>query len=64
MRCYIQKTERRERSSNIQMRKFHEWVIEFALIDIPIKNLQYTWSNFRAQAACSKIDLFSPPSSG
>lgn len=30
------------RSSYIQMRNFHDWVTEFALIDIPIKNLQYT----------------------
>lgn len=43
-------------SSNIQTRKFHEWVAEFALIYIQIKNLEYTWSNFRGQAIWRKID--------
>lgn len=49
---------RGKRSSNIQMRNFLDWVTKFALIDISIKKLQYTWSNFRAQPLCSKIDWF------
>lgn len=38
-----------------QSKEFHEWVTQFALIDNPIKNVQYTWLNFRESAACSKI---------
>lgn len=40
------------------MRNFHDWGTKFALIDISIKNLQSTWSNFIAQVACSKNDWF------
>lgn len=39
---YYEKIEMVEgrRTSNIQVKKFHEWIAEFTLIDIPIKNLQ------------------------
>lgn len=37
---------------------FHDWIAEFALIDLPLPNLQHTWSNFRINASCSKIDRF------
>lgn len=51
------------RSSNIQIKKFMNGVIEFALIDITIKNLQYTWTNFRENklhVAKYKILLYDP----
>lgn len=44
------------RVSSAQSKNFHEWVTHFALIDNLIKNVQYTWSNFKESAACSKID--------
>lgn len=44
------------RSSTIRTKKFLDWVTEFALIDNPTMNIQYTWSNFRESAACSKIN--------
>lgn len=50
--------DRNGRTSNVQIRKFHEWVAILALVDIPIKNRQYTWSNFRAQVPCSKKHFF------
>lgn len=38
-------------------------VTEFALIDLPLQNTHFTWSNFRSNAACIKIDrvFFSCP---
>lgn len=40
------------------MRNFHDWVTEFGLIDIPINNIHFTWSNGRENTACSKLDRF------
>lgn len=40
------------------MIKFNEWVSDFGLIDMPIPNTRFTWSNFRENAACSRLDRF------
>lgn len=37
---------------------FHEWISVFSLIDLPVRNLHQTWSNFRENASCGKIDRF------
>lgn len=37
---------------------FHDWISEFSLIDLPLMNVQHTWSNFRKNTSCSKIDRF------
>lgn len=36
--------------------RFHRWVSDFSLIDLPLTNLKHTWSNFRTNASCSKLD--------
>lgn len=39
-----------------QSKCFHNWVSDFALIDLPLSNIKHTWSDFRVNASCSKID--------
>lgn len=46
------RTSARHHRSN----SFHEWISDFSLIDLPLPNLQHTWSNFRAEASCSRLD--------
>lgn len=41
---------------NFHSERFHRWVLDFSLIDIPLTNLQHTWSNFLLNASCSKVD--------
>lgn len=36
-----------KRGSNAQKRNFHDWISEFGLIDIPINNIQFTWSKWQ-----------------
>lgn len=57
-KCLYSEDRNGRRSSSVQTKKFHEWVTEFPLTYIPVKNTQYIWSNFRAYAACSKIDRY------
>lgn len=41
------------------MRNFHDWISEFGLIDIPINNIKFTWSNSREmQSVASLIGFF------
>lgn len=44
--------------TNKNLKCFHDWIAEFSLLDLPLTNLQHTWSNFRANASCNKIDRF------
>ncbi|XP_078175173.1 uncharacterized protein LOC144568675 [Carex rostrata] len=38
------------------MSEFNEFIMDLALIDIPLKNRTYTWSNKRPQPTFSKLD--------
>lgn len=40
------------------MRMFNEIISELSLIDPPLANGDYTWSNFRDNPTCSRIDRF------
>lgn len=42
------------RNSNVEIKKFHKWVADFTLIDISIKNQQYTCSNLRGKPLVAK----------
>lgn len=42
-------------TTNCHTNSFHDRTSEFSQIDLPSPNLQHTWSNFRAQASCSRI---------
>lgn len=44
--------------STSQITNFNNWVSDFALLDIPLQNIQYTWSNFRFNATYSRLDRF------
>lgn len=46
------------RNSDVQIRKLHKWVTNFALIDIPIKKQQYTLSNLRLQGKIYRFFAF------
>lgn len=35
---------------NGHSKRFHNWVLDFSLIDLALTNLRHTWSNFRANA--------------
>ena len=48
------KTIRARRS----MRCFNEIIAELSLIDPPLSNGEYTWSNFRENPTCSRLDRF------
>lgn len=41
---------------NAHSDRFHNWISDFSLLDWPMTNLRHTWSNFRINASCSKID--------
>lgn len=42
--------------SGTQMGNVHSWILDFALIDPPLQNIGYTWSNFRVNATWSRLD--------
>lgn len=41
-----------------QKTNFNNSVYDFALFDIPLQNIHYTWFTFRTDVACSKLDQF------
>lgn len=51
-----------DRSSDIRgtnlMDKFNDLIMELQLIDVPLKNRQFTWCNKREEPVFSKIDRF------
>lgn len=36
---------------NAHSELFHNWVLGFSLVDLPLTNLRHTWSNFRINAS-------------
>lgn len=42
----------------LKWKKFHSWVSDYSLFDFPLQNTLFTWSNFRSNVACSKLDRF------
>ena len=51
--------EKRNSSSNTRnMRIFDELIRELELQDPPLNNAQFTWSNFREQPICCRLDRF------
>lgn len=52
-------SDRRDNSRlNGQTHCFHNWLSVFSLIILPLLNLHHTWSNFRENTSCSKIERF------
>ena len=51
--------EKRNSLSNTRsMRIFDELIRELELQDPPLNNAQFTWSNFRKQPICCRLDRF------
>ncbi|KAK1294355.1 hypothetical protein QJS10_CPA16g00524 [Acorus calamus] len=40
------------------MQRFSEWIAQEGLLDIPISNLMFTWSNMRDSPSMAKLDRF------
>ncbi|KAK1283076.1 hypothetical protein QJS10_CPB21g01093 [Acorus calamus] len=38
------------------MMRFSEWISEAGMIDIPLPNQRFTWSNLRERPACARLD--------
>ena len=44
--------------SNASMRSFDQVIKDMELIDLPLGNGHYTWSNFRESPICARLDRF------
>lgn len=40
------------------MRTFNEFIQDTELKDLDLLNAQFTWSNFREEAVCRRLDIF------
>ena len=50
--------KRNSLSNTRSMRIFDDLIIELELWDPPLMNAQFTWSNFREQPICCRLDRF------
>lgn len=54
---YKQKTSAKNPAKH-GMNKFNLFIQRFNLVDPPITNRKFTWSNLRSNATCSRLDRF------
>ena len=45
-------------STTRSMKTFDELIREIGLVDPPLRNAKFTWSNFREQPICCRLDRF------
>ena len=56
----VREVSEKQNSNSVirSMRTFDELLRELGLVDPPLRNAKFTWSNFREQTVCCRLDRF------